>query len=319
MFIGGTDGIIDLTRKAVLDDTVAPEYKWLDGELIHYLNIIYEELYSETFLVEDRTTAALTQLKILSNLGDYDLDDRVLNIKDGAKLSVNISQNYGVLKRTSEAYLDQLRPTWREITDTIPTRYIPDCGRSSLSIYPKFNDDGEIIGASNITFTVATKKISKIGEDFTGHYAVGDEINVDGTTSKDGYYTIAAVTATEITVNEAFSGVDESLTSATLRKVCDTLLMVVNRLPLIPFTVADITASPAVAPEIKTKYHRELIYGIGREAFLKEDTQTLDLAASDRNGKRFEIFKAKVKRDLVFLNRPERQQNSGNSGIWMGY
>jgi hypothetical protein len=316
MYIGGDGGIIDLARKVVLDDTVGPEYLWKDDELIHYLNIIYEELYSETFLVEDRVTVALTQLKLLSNLGIYDLDDLILNVKEGAKLTVNTNRNYGVLKRASEAYLDQLRPTWREVTDT-PQCYIPDCGRSSLDIYPKFDATGEVVGISNITFTLATKKISKPGEDFTAHYAVGDEINISGTTLNNRYVTAAVVAATEITTNEAL--VDESLTSVTLRKVCDTLLMTVNRLPLVPFTVADITAIPAVAPEIKAKYHRELIYGIGREAFLKEDTQTLDLAASDRNGKRFEIFKAKVKKDLVFLNRSERQGSSGRSGIWKSY
>ena len=314
MFIGGVDGIIDLTRKTVLDDTVGPEYLWKDSELIHYLNIIYEELYKETFLVEDRTTVVLTRVKLLSNLGIYNLSDLVLNVKEGAKLSVNTNRNYGVLKRASEAYLDQLRPSWREVTDTVPHRYIPDCGRSALEIYPKFDAAGEVVGASNITFTAATKKIFKVGEDFTVHYAVGDEINVDGTVSNDGYYTAAVVAATEITVNETL--VNESLTSATLRKVCDTLLMVVNRLPLAPFTVADITASPAVTPEIKTTYHRGLIYGIGREAFLKEDTQTLDLAASQRHGATWEVFKAKVKKDLIFMNRSERQGRSGSSGIW---
>src|SRR4030042_1655229 len=109
MYVGGDGGIIDLTRKTVLDDTVGPEYKWKDDELIHYFNIIYEELYSETLLVEDHVTVALTQLKLLSNLGIYDLDDLVLNVKDGAKLSVNRNRNYGVLKRTSEAYMDQLQ------------------------------------------------------------------------------------------------------------------------------------------------------------------------------------------------------------------
>jgi hypothetical protein len=113
--------------------------------------------------------------------------------------------------------------------------------------------------------------------------------------------------------------VTEPNQSATIRKVCDTLLMVVNRLPLLPFTVADITASPAVAPEIKTMYHRELIYGIGREAFQKEDTQTLDLAAADRNGKRWESFKQRVNRDLAFKNRSERQGGSRSSGIWKSY
>jgi hypothetical protein len=316
MNIGGDGGIIDLTRKTVLDDTIEP-YRWSDIELINYLNIIYEELYKETFLIEDRATAALTQLKLLSNLGFYDLNALVLNVKEGAKLSINTNRNYGVLKRTSEAYMDQLRPAWREITDTVPQRYIPDCGRSSLEIYPKFPNTGEVVGASNITFTESTKKISKVGEDFTAHYAVGDEINISGTTLNNGYVTAAVVTATEITTNEAL--VDESLTSATLRKVCDTLLMVVNRLPLTPFTVADITASPGVTPEIKVSYHRKLIYGIGREAFLKEDTQTLNPKASEDNGKRFEALKAEVKGDLIFKNRSERQVSSGHSGIWKSY
>jgi hypothetical protein len=303
--------IIDLTRKTVLDD-IKETFLWGNDELIHYLNIIYEELYRETLLVEDRATVALTQLKLLSNLGIYDLDDLVLNVKEGAKLTVNTNRNYGVLKRASEAYLDQLSSSWREVTDT-PQRYIPDCGRSSLEIYPKFDATGEVVGASNITFTLSTKKISKPGEDFTTHYAVGDEINISGTTLNNRYVTAAVVATTEITTNEPL--VDESLTSATLRKVCDTLLMTVNRLPLVPFTVA----SMAVIPEIKTMYHRELIYGIGREAFLKEDTQTFNPVASDSNGKRFEIFKAKVKKDLIFLNRSERQGSSRNSGIWKGY
>ena len=319
MYIGGDGGILDLTRKTILDDTVGPQYLWKDDELIHYLNIICEELYKETLLVEDHITVALTQLKLLSNLGIYDLSDLVVNVKDGAKLSVNTNRNYGVLKKTTEAYLDQLRPAWREITDTVPKRYIPDCGRSSLEIYPKFNNVGEVVGASNITFTAATKKISKPGEDFTARYAVGDEINVAGTTSDDGYYTIAGVTATEITVNETFPVALESNKSATLRKVCDTLLMVVNRLPLTPFTVADITASPGVVPEIKTMYHRKLVYGIGREAFLKEGTQTLNPQASKDNGNRFEALKAEVKKDLIFLNRSERQVSSGRSGIWKSY
>jgi hypothetical protein len=317
MYVGGDGGIIDLTRKTVLDDTVGPEYKWKDDELIHYLNIICEELYSETFLVEDRATAALTQLKLLSNLGVYDLSALVLNVKDGAKLSVNTNRNYGVLKRTSEAYLDQLRSAWREITDTVPQRYIPDCGRNSMEIYPKFPNTGEVVGASNLTFTASTKKISKVGEDFTAHYVVGDEINISGTTLNNRYVTAAAVAATEITTNEVL--VDESLTSATLRKVCDTLLMVVNRLPLTPFTVADLTASPGVAPEFKVKYHRELPYGIGREAFLKEDTQTLNPEASKSNGVRFEVLKTKIKNDLIFKNRSERQISSGHSGIWKSY
>lgn len=309
------DEILDLTRTTILDDTIGPDYLWSNTEIIHYLNIAIEELYRETLFIEDRSTAALTQLKLLSNLGTYTLDARTLNIKPGAKLSTNTDINYGILKRTSEPYMDQLSHSWREITDTYPTRFIPDCGRSSLSIYPKFNDNGEVVGVSNISFSGST--ITKAGEDFSAHYIVGDEINIDGTTLNDGYKTLATVGTTTMTTTAAL--VTEASTSATLRKVCDTLLMVVNRLPLAEFTISNIGASPAVSPEIKTMYHRELLYGIGREAYLKKDTQTYNLEESARNGLRFEALKVKIRRDLSFLNRSERQGSSAYSGIWKGY
>lgn len=325
MYVGGDGGLIDLSRKTILDDDVDPktgssaDCLWSDTELFAYLNLITNELYEETFLVEDSTTVALTQIKLLSNLGNYDLDERVLNVKDGAKLSVNTNTNYGVLKRTTEAFMDQWKTTWREITDTTtPLRYIPDPARKSLTIYPKFDDTGEVVGASNITFIASSKKISTsdTDEDFTEHYVVGDEINISGTDDNEGYVTATVVTATEITVSETL--VNESLTSATLRKVCDTLLMVVNRLPLTAFTTADIDASPAVSPEFKSKYHHGLIYGIGREAFLKPDSQTLNPQASEMNGKRWEAFKNKIKHDLAPFTRSERQGKSGTSGIWKG-
>lgn len=329
MNIGGDGGIIDLTRKTVLDDTIDP-YMWSDTELIHYLNIINEELYRETLLVEDRDTVALTQYKLLSNQGIYILDDRVLNIKEGAHLLHHHEGHHRrTLIRTSEAYMDQLRRGWREEHHHgeeyhTPERYIPECGRGYFYIYPKYHRKGEVVGVSSISFTAATSQISTTGVDedgnpwnFTTHYHVGDEINISGTVKNNGYVTVKSLTASEITTNEALA--DESLTSAILRKVCNTLITVVNRLPLAPFTTADITASPPVAPEIKTIYHRELIYGIGREAFLKEDTQTLDPVSSDKNGKRFELLKAKIKKDLIFLDRSERQVRSGRSGIWKSY
>lgn len=331
MYIGGSDGIIDLTRKTVLDDTIGPPYLWGDDELIHYLNIITEELYRETLLVEDRDTVALTQYKLLSNQGIYLTDDLVLNIKEGAYLlHHHEGHRHRTLIRTSEAYMDQLRRDWREEHHYggeyhTPERYIPECGRGYFYIYPKYHRKGEVVGTSNISFTLGPPSqisITGVDEDgnpwnFMTHYDVGDEVNISGSVHNDGYVTATVVTATAITVSQTL--IDEPLTSTILRKVCNTLITVVNRLPLAPFTTADITASPPVAPEIKTIYHRELIYGIGREAFLKEDTQTLDPASSDKNGKRFEILKAKVKKDLIFLDRSERQVRSGRSGIWKSY
>lgn len=324
MFVGGSGGIIDMTRKSVLDDTVGPQYLWGDDELINYLNIILEELYRETMLIEDRVTVALTQYKLLSDLGIYTTDDRVLNIKEGAYLlNPDETSRQRTLKRTSEAFMDQLRKSWREDPQlntgdlALPRRYIPKCGNGYFYIYPKYPIAGVVTGASNITFTAATKQISITGDDFTTHYAVGDQINISGMTSNNGYVTVAAVTALIITTNEAL--INESLTSAVLRKVCNTLITVVNRLPLLPFTTADLTANPPVSPEIKSMYHRELMYGIGREAYLKKDTETYNPEESASNGKRFEVLKAKVKKDLTFQDRSERQVPSGRGGIWKSY
>jgi hypothetical protein len=304
--------IIDLTRSTILDDEVPP-YSWKDNELIHYLNIIIEELYRETFLVEDRITTALTRLKLLSNQGVYSLDERVINIKPGARLLTHLNQNHGVLTRYSQAYMDQMGIGWNEVTGETPYLYLPDCGRSQLYIYPKFDDTGEVIGSSDTTFAVTVNTITKAGEDFTKHFSIGDEINVSGTVGNNGYFTLSQVTATVLTVTGAL--VAEASTSAILRKVYDTLVMVVNRLPLAPFTVSDIVADPVVSPEIKAMYHRHLPKGIGREAFLKNDTATFNPKASADNGAAWEIFKLQVIKDLSFLNRSERQTTSG---IWKG-
>lgn len=301
--------IINITRSAVLDDTEVP-LLWTDTELVFDLNLVVDELCTDTLLVEDSTTAALTQLKLLSNLGVYSIDERTVNVKPGAKLTVNTTRNYGVLLRYSEAYMNHVSPTWQEITNTVPTIYIPDCARNIIRIYPKFDDTGEVLGSSNISFDAVTKTITKPGETFSSHYAAGDQINVDGTTSNDGYLTLVTVGTTTMTVSETL--VDEVSTSATLRKVCDTVQMVVNRTMLTPFTVSGMTTE---TPEFKAKYHRKLMYGIGREAFLKRDTETYNPGTSEACGIKFELLKAEIRADLGFKNQSERQTNAG---IWKG-
>lgn len=295
MYIGGDGGIIDITRRTVLDDT-EEDYAWKDIELIHYLNIIYEEICRELLLIEDDYTVALTQLKLLSNLGVYDLSELILNVKEGAKLSVNTGTDNGVLQRVLESDMDKLHPAWRENTGT-PGVFLPNCVKKRLSVYPKFDDEGEYIGDGDISFTALTKTISQPGGDFSD-LEVGDEINIDGTDDNDGYKTVATAGTTSFTVNEVL--VNEANTSAVIRKVRDTLLMVVYRLPLAPFTVADIDVTPGVTPEIKASYHRFLPYGIGREAFLKKDRKTYHPNESKENGDHWEQFKAGVKAGLIF-------------------
>lgn len=340
MFVGGSGGLIDLTRRLVLDDTVGPPFLWADDELIVYLNIIYEEFCKETLVIEDRDTVNLTRYPLLSNQLIYLTDPRVLNLKEGAYL---LHHHEGgemmdrTLKRTSEAYMDQTWRDWREehrVTEEWhrPKRYIPMCGRGYFYVWPKYNRHGEEIGNANISFTAATSTISIVGIDpetgvaanfhdhFYLHLNPGDQLSIANTTLNNGIVTIATVSQTALTVSQPLK--DEGLvtpTSAILRKVRNTLVTVINRLPLAPFTTADLVANPPTGFEIKEDYQRELMYGIGREAFQKEDTQTLDLAAADRNGKRFEAAKAKTKKELSFMDRSERQVRSGSGGIWKSY
>lgn len=287
--------IIGLERESILDDVKEP-YLWSDRELVFYLNESLNEFCREVWAITDQTTPGLTQLKLLSNVGLYALDERVVNVKSARLAS---GGNWGKpLTKTSESKLDQTLYNWRATTGT-PREYSPDAASTYLSVYPKFDSVGEVIGSADISFAAATKIISKPGATFASHFDTGDSIVISGTTGNNGTFTISLVTDTEITVNEALA--NEANTSAILRKVRDTLLMIVNRIPLTPITIFDISASTPVVPEIKSIYHGGLLHGIAKRAFLKQDAETYDPQKAERHRLLFEQFKAKAKTDLIRL------------------
>ncbi len=298
--------LITMTRTVALDDLVLP-YLWGDEELCFALTRSFNELVKPSLIV-DQTTAAVVQIKLLSNLGVYALDSRILQVKD-ARLSTNAS--YGSLGRTTEEHLNQTIANWRASTGT-PIKYVPGAYSGYLSVYPKFDATGEVVGSANISF--ATNTITKAGEDFSAHYAIGDSFNVSGTTLNNGYLTVATVGTTTMTTVESL--VTENNQSATLRKVCDTLLMTVNRLPSARFTAADITAETEITG-IRADHQDGLVDGIAKWAFLKPDSNCLDLQSAERHRMAFEEFKAQIKRDIILLNKPDksRKPRSGTS-IW---
>ncbi len=288
--------IISLERETILDDTDQRKPLWSNAELIFDLNEALNELTREVWLITDQSTASVTQIKLLSNLGLYSLDERVVNVKSARLAS---GDQWGrPLTKTSEAWLDQNYANWRERTGT-PRGYAPDAASGQLSVYPKFDNVGEAIGSADISFAAATKIISKPLATFTTHFTIGDSIAITGTVSNNGTFRVSLVTDTEITVIETL--VDEAATSATLRKVRDTLLMVVNRIPLTPFTAFDIGANPPVSPEIKSMYHGGLLHGIAKKAYLKQDAETYDPQTAERHRLLFEQFKAKAKTDVLRL------------------
>ncbi len=286
--------IISLERESILDDTREP-YLWSNAELVFALNESLDEFCREVWVITDQT-GTLTEIKLLSNVGLYPLDEGIVNVKSARLKS---GDQWGrPLEKKSESWFDQNYANWRARTGT-PRAYAPDAASNYLSIYPKFDSVGEVIGAGDISFAAATGIISKPGANFISHFAVGDTVVISGTADNNGTFTIAAVTDNEITVNEILA--DEAGTSAALRKVRDTLLMIVNRIPLTPITPFDIGASTPVIPEIKSMYHGGLLHGIAKRAFLKQDAETYDPQKAERHRLLFEQFKVKAKTDLIRL------------------
>ncbi len=297
--------LISQTRSQILDDTELP-YGWSNSDLISGLNQSIRKMYKACLIKTDQETTAVTQIKLLSNLGIYDLDSRVLKIKN-ARFSVHVT--YAPLEIETETYLDQTITNWRNTTG-VPRKYCPNAASGRLTVYPKFDDTGEVTGT--FIFAQSTKIISKVGGDFSA-YAVGDVINVDGTDDNDGYVTVATAgttsfIATEVLVNETHS--------ATLRRVEDTLIMTVVRLPVTTFTVNDIANATDIS-DLRSDYHEDLMFGIAELAYLKADSQTFDLTQSKLNGNEFAKRLKQARIDTILLNKPDRSMKI-RSGTGIG-
>jgi len=288
--------LIDLTRESALDDTIEP-YLWSNVELMSALNRTIYKLVKPS-LITDQTTTATTEIKLLSNLGWYPLDSRILQVR-AARLEIDTTSN--PLTITTEERLNANINGWREETGT-PREVVPAAASGYLSIYPKFDDEGEVIGVSNISFSGVT--ISQTSGDF-GDLAVGDEINVDDTTLNEGYLTVATAGTASFTVTTAL--VTEPNTSAIIRKVRDTLLMTVNRLLTSRYTTADIALATTITG-LNEMHQEGLIDGIAAIAYMKPDSQTFDPNKANYHKGLFDEFKKDVRRDLIILNKPERSR-----------
>ena len=299
--------IINQTREEVLDDTDPQKYLWSDTELIHLFNRCYNELIKQAMLITDQSTTSITQIKVLSNLGIYPIDSRIIQINT-VRLEKN--PNFSPLNKTTEQRLDNTVTNWRNETGT-PREFAPGAASGYLSIYPKYDNVGEILGASDITFVSATKTISQATGDFT-QFTVGDSVNISGTILNNGYVTVATVSTHSMTVVEAL--VDESNVSAIIRKVRDTLLMTVNRLPTVRWTTADITNATPIT-EIREDHCDGFMDGIAKRAFLKPDTYTYYPQKAEYHRGLWEEWKTLCKRDIILLHKPDKSRvpRSGSS------
>jgi hypothetical protein len=128
---------------------------------------------------------------------------------------------------------------------------IPDAAYTAyltVAILPRFPMAVPEYG-TDISFDAATKQIRRAAGSFTTHgYQVGGTVNVNGSASNDGDYTITAVAKTALTVSETIE--DEA---------------------------AGATVVVSSSPEIPEQYHRDLIDYVCYLAYKKNGKKTLDL------------------------------------------
>jgi len=291
--------IISLARSEILDDTISPRL-WTDTGLVSYFNRAYDELVRETYCIVDSSTVSVCQVPLLANQSLHATSPKVLKI-----LNSWLNSNGYPLDRKTEAFMNGYF-NWRATTGTYPYWLVMDSQNRYIVPYPKYDTTGYVAGASNITFDAGAKTITKIGETFTSHYATGDSIVVTGSLSNNGTLTLSNVTDTILTVNE--TPVNENLCSATLRKVRDTVLMRVARLPLVTYTANDLELATPPTPELDATYHYGLMDGIAKYAYLKQDTETYDPQKSKRHGDMFEEFKSKVLLEVSILTEGGNSQ-----------
>ncbi len=99
-------------------------------------------------------------------------------------------------------------------------------------------------------------------------------------------------------------------------KVMDTLLLTVNRMPLTPFTIADIAAATDIT-DIKSMHHSKLLNGMAKRAFLKPDSETYDKGKAEYHRGLFEVDKKKIKRDIILFNKPDKTRTiRSGTGIY---
>jgi len=142
-----------------------------------------------------------------------------------------------------------------------------------------------------------TKTFTLAGQGFSTYLAVGNQVDIAGTLN-DGVFTVASVAADSFTVDEA---VQTETVATVVRKVRDTLLLSVTRLPLSQLTIG---AWQTQSPEIVSTDHNKLISGILRKAYLKRDSQTFDPKAAETHRLLFERDKGKAKTARDRLRHP---------------
>lgn len=123
-----------------LDDN-APPYKWLDSDLISYLNWRINSFAQRTGYYRDTNTTAVTNISVSASTADYALDSRIIKIR-----RVRGTWDTVPLTRRSVAYMDENCPGWDDTNAGTGTPYvwIPDHQVGYISLWPVPSSSGTL-------------------------------------------------------------------------------------------------------------------------------------------------------------------------------
>ncbi len=269
---------------------------WPDEALLRHLNTSLNEWCRETGCLRDHLTEAICKIPLLANQHTYRMDPRIVEVHKGYRT------NYMVVPKTDD-WLDNNVGAWRTTTGEV-FWLVPDYDMGYLrTVYYPSTSMG--YWAGSVTFTAGTKTIAMAGGNFSTYLADGNQVVIsgtvdNGTTAIPRTFTVATASVDSFTVDETV--VDEVAASTIIQKVIDTMWLTVSRLPLNELTIGTIQTA---SPEIRADYHPYLIHGICREAYSKQDSQTLDVTKATDHEKKFANYKRQARAERDWLRSPK--------------
>lgn len=156
---------IHLARwRSFLNDTVAP-YSWSDAELVEYGNRVVEELCTECFLIEDRSTVddgtnPVCQITLVQDQIYYDVSDKVIAI-----IKAKVSSQTAPMALKDLEWMEDNMGDWEGQDSGIPrVVMIHGVGTSKVAVYPAADSD---IAGDTVNMTVYRLPITEMSSALT--------------------------------------------------------------------------------------------------------------------------------------------------------
>ena len=275
---------------------------WSDELLLRHLNTVLNEWCRETGVLRDHTTASICKTLILANQRIYPMSPLITEIHNGY-----LDNGSPMVLPKDETWLDDNIGSWKRDASVGAILFLlADYDQSFFqTIYYPASSMGYWSGAVNFANlgSTITHTIGSTESNFSNLLKVADQVVVsgsvlNGTTAVPKTLTVTSVSTSSFTVSETLA--DETAPAGIIQKVTDTLRLSVSRLPLLQLTMADIATQ---SPEIRSDYHPYLVHGILREAYMKQDSQCLDVNKSKEHKDIFEYRKNQARNERDNLRR----------------